>query len=82
MKTSNESLLTLKELIEKAGTNQRELSKRTGIAEVTLNTWVARKKVPRLDNALLLCRELKISLRTLADSIGLDVSGIPDDRSE
>lgn len=79
MKVPHESEKTLKQLIEAKSTTQRELSKRTGIAEVTINGWVAGKYVPRLDNALLLCRELGVSLKTLAESIGLDTSGIPDD---
>jgi transcriptional regulator with XRE-family HTH domain len=79
MKSSYESATTLKQLIEQAKISQRELSKRTGIAEVTINSWVARKKIPRLDNALILCRELGVSLKTLSVSIGLDTAGIPDD---
>ena len=79
MKSSPESIPTLKQLIECANITQRELSKRTGIAEVTINSWVAKKKNPRLDNALVLCRELGISLKTLAHSLGLDTTGIPDD---
>jgi transcriptional regulator with XRE-family HTH domain len=79
MKSSPESIPTLKQLIEYANTTQRELSKRTGIAEVTINSWVAKKKIPRLDNALVLCRELGVSLKTLSQSLGLDTTGIPDD---
>jgi transcriptional regulator with XRE-family HTH domain len=70
---------TLKALIDDAGTNQRELSKRVGLSERTLNDWVARKKVPRLDNALILARALGVSLKTLSSSLGFDISGIPDD---
>jgi transcriptional regulator with XRE-family HTH domain len=73
------SVLTLKELIARANITQRELAKRTGLSERTINEWVARKYIPRLDNALILCRELGISLKTLSVSIGLDTAGIPDD---
>jgi transcriptional regulator with XRE-family HTH domain len=69
----------LKALIEDAGITQRELSKRTGIAEVTINTWVSGRKMPRFDNAIVLAKELKVSLKTLAKSLGLDVSSLPDD---
>lgn len=79
MKTPDESIATLKQLIDRANMTQRELSKRTGIAEVTINSWVAGKYIPRLDNALVLCRELSVSLKTLAQSLGLDTTGIPDD---
>lgn len=70
---------TLKNLIEAAGTTQRQIGKDIGIAEVTINTWVARKKIPRFDNAIALARELGVSLKTLAKSMRLDTSGIPDD---
>lgn len=70
---------TLKALISAANTNQRELSNRIGLSERTLNDWVAGKKIPRLDNALIIAKELKVSLKTLSLSLGLDVSGIPDD---
>jgi transcriptional regulator with XRE-family HTH domain len=70
---------TLKNLIEAAGITQRQLSKDTGIAEVTINTWVARKAMPRLDNAVLLASKLGISLKTLSKAIGIDVSKVPDD---
>jgi transcriptional regulator with XRE-family HTH domain len=79
MKTHDESIVTLKQLIDRANMTQRELSKRTGIAEVTINSWVARKYVPRLDNVLAVSRELGVSLKTLASSMGYDVDGIPDD---
>lgn len=70
---------TLKDLIESAGTTQRQLSRDLDIAEVTINTWVAGRKVPRFDNAVALARELDVSLKTLAKAMRLDVSGIPDD---
>ncbi|MDF0551717.1 helix-turn-helix transcriptional regulator [Kamptonema sp. UHCC 0994] len=71
---------TLKNLVEAAGKTQRQLSKDTGIPEVTINTWVARKTVPRLDNAIVVCRELNISLKVFAKSMGLNVEGLPDDQ--
>ena len=70
---------TLKDLIQSAGTTQRQLSLDLDIAEVTINTWVAGRKVPRFDNAVALARELDVSLKTLARAMRLDVSGIPDD---
>lgn len=79
MKEPNLNEVTLKDLIARANTNQRELSKTTGIPEITINTWVARKSVPRFDNALILARALDVSLKTLAESIGLRVENIPDD---
>jgi len=77
--TGNEPEKTLKTLIEAAGTTQRQLSKDSGIAEVTLNTWTAGRKMPRLDNAALVAAQLRVSLRTLAKALQIDTSSIPGD---
>ncbi len=71
--------LTLKQLIAKSNITQRDLAKRTGISERAINEWVAGKYIPRLDNAIVVSRELGVSLKTLALSLGLDITGIPDD---
>jgi transcriptional regulator with XRE-family HTH domain len=77
--TDNDPETTLKGLIEQAGTNQRKLSKECGIAEVTINAWVAGKYSPRLDNAILVAKALGVSLKSLAKSMGMDTKGVPDD---
>ncbi|GBF82961.1 helix-turn-helix domain-containing protein [Aphanothece sacrum] len=71
--------ITLKGLIADANMTQREFSKLTGIPEVTINSWVSQKRMPKLDSAVLLCCHLKISLKTLAKSLDIDVSNLPDD---
>ena len=75
---TNDPKITLKGLIEQAGTNQRQLSRDSGIAEVTINSWVA-GKMPRLDNAALVAAQLRVSLRTLAKGLQIDTSLIPGD---
>jgi len=75
---TNDLKITLKGLLEQAGTNQRQLSRDSGIAEVTINSWVA-GKMPRLDNAALVAAQLRVSLRTLAKSLQVDTSLIPGD---
>ena len=77
--TGDEKEKTLKTLIEAAGTTQRQLSRDTSIAEVTINTWTAGRKIPRFDNAAVLAAELNISLRTLARAMNINVSEIPGD---
>lgn len=72
--------ITLKKLIANAGTTQRDLSVKTGIKEVTLNSWVAGKKTPRLDNAIVVAKALGVSLKTLSQSLGLDTSDLPGDK--
>lgn len=70
---------TLKGLIEQAGTNQRQLSRDSGVAEVTINSWVAGKYSPKLDSATLVAKALGVSLKSLAKSMRIDVTGLPDD---
>jgi transcriptional regulator with XRE-family HTH domain len=77
----NNPEITLKGLIEQAGTNQRRLSRDSGIAEVTINSWVAGKYSPKLDNATLVAKALGVSLKSLAKSMRIDVTGVPDDYS-
>ena len=76
--TGDEPEKTLKTLIEAAGTTQRQLSRDSGIAEVTINSWVA-GKMPRLDNAALVAAQLRVSLRSLAKALQIDTSQIPAD---
>ena len=77
--TGDEKEKTLKTLIEAAGTTQRQLSRDTSIAEVTINTWTAGRKMPRLDNAAVVAAHLRVSLRTLAKGLQIDTSLIPGD---
>jgi transcriptional regulator with XRE-family HTH domain len=77
--TSGEPEKTLNTLIEAAGTTQRQLSRDTSIAEVTINTWTAGRKMPRLDNAVVVAAQLRVSLRTLAKALHIDTSLIPGD---
>ncbi|HEY9704607.1 MAG TPA: helix-turn-helix transcriptional regulator [Allocoleopsis sp.] len=72
---------TLKDLIKQKGLTQRELHRQTGIPEITVNLWVQGKRCPNLDNAVKLARALDINLSTLAKSMGIDVTGLIDDRS-
>lgn len=77
----NDPEITLKGLIEQAGTNQRQLSKDSGIAEVTINSWVSGKYSPRLDNAVLVAGQLGVSLKILAKSLQINVTAVPGDYS-
>jgi len=77
----NDQKITLKGLIDQARTTQRKLSKESGIAEVTLNSWVAGRITPRLDNAVLVASKLGVSLKTLAASMQIDVSEVSSDYS-
>ena len=72
----------MKELIAQAGLSQRELARRIGIKETTINSWVTGRYDPTLKNILPLARELNLSIETIAKSLGYDVSGIPGDHDE
>jgi transcriptional regulator with XRE-family HTH domain len=68
----------LKTLIEHAGYTQKQFAQQTGLAYSTVKFYVARKKMPALDNAAIMCRTLGISLKDLCIAFGIDVSGIPE----
>jgi len=78
-KKGKEGKPALKQLIADSGLTQRDLAKKTGIPERTINSWVAGERMPSLDKAALLAGGLKCSLREIASSLGIDVSGIPGD---
>lgn len=69
----------LKGLREGASLTQPELSQRLGLGTRIINDWEAGRKTPRFDNAISIAKVLKVSLKTLARSMKLDVSDIPDD---
>jgi transcriptional regulator with XRE-family HTH domain len=73
---------TLKTLMEEAGLKEQELSHRLGVGLRIIGHWKKRGKMPTLKNAVGLARELGVSLKTLAQSMGIDVSGVPDDNDD
>jgi transcriptional regulator with XRE-family HTH domain len=73
---------TLKSLRNSLDISQEELARRLNLSFRTIGEWEGGKKMPRFDNAIALARELGVSLKTLAKVMGLDIEGIPDDRSQ
>lgn len=69
----------LKTLRESAGYTQESLAREMNVSKALIGYYEARKKLPRVDNFLLLAKSLNVSLKTLARAMGMDVSGIPDD---
>lgn len=82
MKQETDTELTLKTLRESANLTQPELSRRANIGIRIIGDWEAGRKLPRLDRAVVLARELGVSLKTLAKAMKLDVEGVPDDESD
>jgi transcriptional regulator with XRE-family HTH domain len=72
---------TLKSLIEGAGYTQKAFAKDLGLSLSTVTFYVAGEKLPRIDRFMEMAKKLKVSPKILAKSMGLDVSGIPDDYS-
>lgn len=76
-KSTKEDNLTLKSLIESAGFTQKEFAKSLGVATSTVTYYISGEKLPRVDRFLEMCKRLNVSPLTLAQSIGLDVDGVP-----
>ncbi len=70
---------TLKSLIETAGFTQKSFAKAMNLSLSIITYYIAGEKLPRVDRFLEMARQLQVSPKTLAKSMGLDVSGIPDD---
>jgi transcriptional regulator with XRE-family HTH domain len=70
---------TLKDLIKEAGLTAEELGSRLGANGAQVSNWNTGKKRPRLDTAVRIARELGVSLHSLAEALGLDVTGVPMD---
>jgi transcriptional regulator with XRE-family HTH domain len=70
---------TLRNLREAAGLTQEQLAKELKLGIRIISDWENGKKIPKFDNAVSLASALKVSLRTLARSMNINVSGIPND---
>lgn len=79
MTEENQEQPTLKALREAANLTQPELSRRMNVGIRIIGHWESGSKVPRFDNAIALASELGFSLKTLAKSMHLDVSKVPND---
>ena len=77
--TTKEGVPTLKSLIESAGYTQTSLAKELNLSTSIIGYYVAGSKKPRIDRFLEICERLKVSPKTLARSMGMDVSRIPND---
>jgi transcriptional regulator with XRE-family HTH domain len=72
-------VVTLKALRELANYSQKEISQRVGVNYNAYQAWESGRSVPKFDNAVLLARELNVSLKTLAKSMGQDTTELRDD---
>jgi transcriptional regulator with XRE-family HTH domain len=72
---------TLKQLIDQANLTPTELATRVGTTRKVIYSWCKPDADMKVSNYIKLAEVLGVSLKTLAASIGQDVSGIPDDRT-
>ena len=71
---------TLKTLRDSAGLTQPQLSTRLNVNIRAIAAWERGEYLPSFERAIALAKELGVSLKTLARSMQLDVSGLPDDQ--
>jgi transcriptional regulator with XRE-family HTH domain len=58
-------MLRLKEILEKRGVTQSELSKMIGISTVSLSRWATGKSQPSLDTIVKICQILDVKIDEL-----------------
>ena len=78
MTDSNEGKSELRRLREAAQLKRTELGRRIWVSERQIYDWENGIKLPRIDRAVALARELGVSLQTVCKAIGIDVTGVPD----
>ena len=70
---------TLKELRERAGLSQEALARLINVSFRTVQTWEKGSSKPGLDKAVALGKALGVSLKGVANAMGLDTLGLLDD---
>ncbi len=73
---------SLKQVLKEKGYTETELVKKGVLSIKLLARWQSGVSVPKMDTAIRFCSEVGISLKGLADAIGLDTTGVPDDIPE
>ena len=74
--------MTLRNLRESAGYSQSKLSKQIGVSQSAIQWWEVGKREPTISNVAALAKTFNVSLKTICKSIGVDLTGIPDESSE
>jgi transcriptional regulator with XRE-family HTH domain len=73
---------TLKSLRERANLTQPELSRRMNVGIRIIGDWERGESIPRFDRAVALARELGVSLKVLAKTMGIDAADLVNDTPE
>ncbi|WP_462162859.1 helix-turn-helix domain-containing protein [Microcystis aeruginosa] len=69
----------MKALIKEAGLTQKELANRLGVNYSAVKFYVSGVNRPSIDIFSDMCRVLNQSPKTVMKSLGIDITGIPDD---
>lgn len=70
---------TLRNIREWRGLSQKELAEKAKISDSVLGYYELGKTIPTLDKAIALARALNIPVKVLAESLGINTAGIPDE---
>lgn len=74
---------TLEELRKKANKTRVQVAVDVGVSDPkVIYDWERKGSVPRLEHAIGLARSLSVSLKTVCESLGFDLTGIPGDVDE
>ena len=76
---NNQEEISLRFLRENANLTQFELRKLIGVSERRLSDWENGKSKPNLENAVALARTFQVSIRTICQLCGVDVTGVPNE---
>lgn len=80
MTDSNDGKSPLRLLREAAELTRSELGRRIGVSERQIYDWENGIKLPRIDRAVALARELGVPLQTVCRALGIDVTGVLEDK--
>lgn len=69
----------LRLLREKAGLTRPQVRDMIGVSERRQADWETGKAMPNAENIAALCRLYQVPLKKMFESLGVDVSHIPDD---
>ena len=78
---SNEGKSPLRLLREAAELTRTELGRRIGVSERQIYDWENGIKLPRVDRAVALARELGVPLQSVCRALGIDVTGVLEDKT-
>jgi plasmid maintenance system antidote protein VapI len=70
---------TLKEIVEQSGLTHQQLADLLGVKQPRISVMLKPGQDLRMSTSIKLAKALNVSLKTLAESIGQDTTGIPDD---